>query len=309
MNFFSDEQLEKAKKVSMIKLAENLGYTVVKKGQHYSLKEMDSIMIYDDKTWYRFSRNYGGTQIDFLMRFANLNAVEAVEYLLKMDNCYIEEKANRQTKADNNEPKKMILPEASDNYKRSFAYLINKRCLNSKVIQYFIDKGILYEEKEFHNIVFLGRDKEGNIKYATKHGTMDMNGKCFKGDVEGNDKRYGVNIVNKESRVLNVFEAAIDMMSFCQLKNDFGDTNKLALGMLHDKPLETFLTENPLIQEINFFLDSDEPGREAAAKYERKYTDRGYVVGNYSVREGKDVNEYLQIQYARKCGKLEEKKI
>ena len=37
MNFFSDEQLEKAKKVSMIKLAENLGYTVVKKGQHYSL--------------------------------------------------------------------------------------------------------------------------------------------------------------------------------------------------------------------------------------------------------------------------------
>lgn len=75
----------------------------------------------------------------------------------------------------------------------------------------------------------------------------------------GNDKRYGVNIANDNSSELIVFEAAIDMMSYMDIFNDY-ESNMLALGMLGDAPLETFIKEHPQIKSIRFCLDGDEPG-------------------------------------------------
>ena len=74
------------------------------------------------------------------------------------------------------------------------------------------DLKILYEEKEHHNLVFLGKDKDGIVRYATKRGTADIYGKKYRGDVAGNDKNYGINIVNEKSTELKVFEANIDLM-------------------------------------------------------------------------------------------------
>ena len=65
-------------------------------------------------------------------------------------------------------------------------------------------------------------------------------GKSFKCDVEGNDKNYGFNVVNVNSTELVVFEAAIDIMSYVDIFADH-ESNKLALGMLADAPLETCL--------------------------------------------------------------------
>ena len=46
--------------------------------------------------------------------------------------------------------------------------------------------------------MFLGRDKKGKIQYAGVHGTLELNGKkAFRGDVEGNNKSYGVNLRNE----------------------------------------------------------------------------------------------------------------
>ena len=51
----------------------------------------------------------------------------------------------------------------------------------------------------------------------------------------------------------------------------------VALGMLADAPLETFLAEHPEIEEIQFCLDNDEPGRKAAEALKEKYAAKGYV--------------------------------
>ena len=126
------------------------------------------------------------------------------------------------------------------------------------------------------------------------HGTYDLNGKTYKGDVSGNDKKYGVNIISKNSKTINVFEACIDMMSYCCITGDLCKTNKIALGMLSDNPLQTFLKENSQIENINFYLDMDEPGRKAAHDLELKYTSLGYNVENKELEFGKDVNDYLK---------------
>jgi hypothetical protein len=68
---FTEEELAIAKSVDLTAVASRLGYTVERVGRYHTLKEMDSIRIYDRSHWFRWSRRYekgenGGSQIDFL---------------------------------------------------------------------------------------------------------------------------------------------------------------------------------------------------------------------------------------------------
>jgi hypothetical protein len=104
---------------------------------------------------------------------------------------------------------------------------------------------------------------------------------------------FGFNVVNEESEVLVVFEAVIDLMSYTDIHMDF-ESNKLALGMLSDAPLETFLKEHPQISSLRFCLDNDIPERKSTEELTEKYYGLGYDVedcpppANY-----KDYNEWL----------------
>ena len=84
---FTDEELAIAKSVDLCAVAESLGYTVKRIGKDHTLKEMDSIRIYNRSHWYRWSRqfdkgNNGGSQIDFLRVFCGMSVKEAVFWLL-----------------------------------------------------------------------------------------------------------------------------------------------------------------------------------------------------------------------------------
>ena len=75
---FTDEELAIAKSVDLCAVAESLGYTVKRIGKYHTLKEMDSIRIYNRSHWYRWSRqfdkgNNGGSQIDFLRVFCGMS--------------------------------------------------------------------------------------------------------------------------------------------------------------------------------------------------------------------------------------------
>lgn len=86
-NRFTAEELDIAKSVDLCSVASFFGYTVKKIGKYYTLKEMDSIRIYNRTNWYRWSRqsekgSNGGSQIDFLRVFAGMDVKEAVFWLL-----------------------------------------------------------------------------------------------------------------------------------------------------------------------------------------------------------------------------------
>ena len=157
----------------------------------------------------------------------------------------------------------------------------------------FLKDGLIYESRHYHNVVFKGNDKNGVTRFASMRGVFDKQGKPFKCDVVGNDKNYGFNVVNVKSTELVVFEAAIDLMSYVDIFTDY-ESNKLALGMLADAPLETFLKEHPQIASIRFCLDADEPGRKAASELMKKYYELGYDVEDCPPPAGyKDYNEWL----------------
>ena len=84
---FSAEELEIAKSVDLTMVAAALGFTPKRVGRYYTLKEMDSIRIYDKSHWFRWSRQYdkgenGGSQIDFLRVFAGMDVKTAAFWLL-----------------------------------------------------------------------------------------------------------------------------------------------------------------------------------------------------------------------------------
>ncbi|MCO7107901.1 DUF3991 domain-containing protein [Gemmiger formicilis] len=66
----------------------------------------------------------------------------------------------------------------AENCDRITRYLLG-RGISNAVIQYCIERKILYESAEYHNCVFLGKDPQGVPKYAALRGIYDY-GKPFK---------------------------------------------------------------------------------------------------------------------------------
>ncbi len=174
-----------------------------------------------------------------------------------------------------------------------FAYL-QKRGIAPQVIRGFIDSGLLYEDAEHHNCVFIGRDGGGKPRFASKRGTYDQNGPGFKGDVTGSDKSVAFRLpCDPALDWVAVFEAPIDLMSFCTLHRKVR-SNAVALCGLFQGPLDTYLRENPHLKHIVLCLDADGPGREATEKLREEYAQKGYTVSTRTPAQGKDWNEYLQ---------------
>lgn len=316
MRFTADE-LALAKQVDLCRVAEHLGYTVKRIGNYHTLKEMDSIRIYSRSHWCRFSRRYdkgenGGSQIDFLRVFAGLDVKEAVFWLLDFAGYRREESVrdiqNLAPAGEKEETKKpFVLPEFAGSNAYLYRYLEHERGIARPVIDFFVRKGILYEAKNYHNIVFVGTDKDGVPKFASMRGVFDKNGKGFKCDVAGNDKRYGFHFHYRDSKEVFVFEAAIDLMSYITMFPE-DRASMVALGMLADAPLETFLAEHPETEKIVFCLDNDEPGRKAAEALWRKYGDKGYLVDIFTPPEPyKDFNQWnVEIKKAKEQEKTRE---
>lgn len=58
MQNFTEDELAIAKSVDLVAVAASLGYTPKRIGNYYTLKEMDSMRIYNRSHWCRFSRRY-----------------------------------------------------------------------------------------------------------------------------------------------------------------------------------------------------------------------------------------------------------
>ena len=270
------------------------------------MKEMDSIRIYNDRTWCRFSgivnNGYkGGNVIDFLRAFGNMTFPEAVKWSLERQGHLFEERRHpvRMDESRTMKRQPFILPEANENNRRIFAYLIKRRMLSYATVDFFVRQGLLYESREHHNLVWLGKDKDGIVRYAGMRGTYDPpEGEPFKCDVAGNDKSYGVNLYVDGSSQVVVCEGFIDMLSYYELERD--GSSLVSLGMVGEAPLDTFLKEHPEIERIVLALDHDRAGREAAEKLTEKYQKQGYEVQSYQFPEqAKDINKHLVMKKRR----------
>lgn len=115
-------------------------------------------------------------------------------------------------------PKPFALPPAHTDMRRVYAYLMKQRHISREVVTHFARAGLLYEDTQYHNCVFVGMDEQGVPRHAHKRSTNSQ-GKSFKANVEGSRPQYSFHHVGRDS-VLYVLEAPIDMLSFLTLYPD-----------------------------------------------------------------------------------------
>ena len=209
--------MDVAKHTDLLGLLPSLGYTLKRIGSYYTTAEMDSIRIRDPTRWKRYSTGQGGDAITFLQEFCGMRFPEAVDYLLayhgrSRDSPDRDKPVPRPKPPPPREKPPFVLPPANPDQRRVFAYL-RKRGIAPKVIRAFIDAGLLYEDAQYHNCVFVGRDGSGQPRFASKRGTCDLGGSSFKRDVLGSDKKIGFRLpCDPEIEEVAVFEAPISSL-------------------------------------------------------------------------------------------------
>ena len=291
-----------AKETDLPDLLSHLGYSVQQIGSYHTTKEMDSIRIKDRRSWRRYSTQQHGDAITFLQEFCGKSFPEAVDYLLAYHGRSKDSPSIYRPPPAKEERPPFALPAAHTDQRRVFAYL-RKRGIAAQVIRGFVNAGLLYEDARHHNCVFVGREG-GKPVFASKRGTYDLDGRGFKGDVTGSNKSVAFRLrCDPELKWVLVFEAPIDLMSYCTLHQEVV-SNAVALCGLYSGALDTYLEENPHLRHIVLCLDADAPGQTAAKQLQEAYTKKGYTVSIQSPEYGKDWNEQLQQRVAvreRRC--------
>lgn len=291
--FFTQEELAIAKDTDLPDLLSSLGYQVKRVGNYYTVREMDSLRVKNRRSWFRYSEGIGGDAIAFVQHFCQKSFPEAVDYLLDFQGGARSFRAS--PPVSRREPVPFVLPPPAPDHRRVTAYL-QKRGIAPQVIRDFIAAGLLYEEAAHHNCVFVGKNSAGQPVFAAMRGTYDQNGAAFRGGVPGSDKDTGFRLpCPPEQLRVFVFEAPIDLMSYCTLHRRVKNS-AVALCCLYDGPLDTYLRDNPHLKQIDLCLDADGPGQAAAERMRQKYTQKGYAVSVHTPPRGKDWNDYLQLR-------------
>lgn len=264
---------------------------------NYCTREHDSLKISNGK-WYWFSRGFGGiSALDYLVKVKEYTIQQAVTLITgtKVETIPKKEYSDKTIK-------QILLPEHNSNNYQVVKYL-RGRGIHPAVIQFCLDQKILYESKEYHNAVFIGKDEKGKTRYAALRGTIGT----YKGEATGSDKHYSFRITqNGEADHLHVFESAIDLMSYASLLQMKGQewTQETMLSLagvfmvkrdyIVPAALQTFLNNNPKIKTIHLHLDNDDVGRGAARGIISSLSDRFQILDE-PPKYGKDINEQLMM--------------
>ena len=277
---YTEEQIARANQTDLVSFLNAQGEQLVKSGREYRWKKHDSVTISGNR-WYRHSQSKGGYPVDFVMEFYYATFPEAVKILIG------EEGEGRQ-KSCPAPSKDFRLPEKNEDNEKIMKYLTEKREIEKTLVEDWIDRGDIYEEKKHHNVIFVGRDADGIPRYAHCRGTGEIK---YRGDVTGSDKSYGFSYRGTDNQLF-VFEAAIDLLSFIQLfPKDWKKRSYLSLGGVSSVALRIFLSERPQITSVFLCLDNDQAGNEACEKL------AGEILEGYSVirlkPSRKDWNEIL----------------
>lgn len=289
---FSDEQKRRANSVDLVDFLQRQGEQLTRSGREWRWKRHDSVTIQGNQ-WFRHSRKEGGLAIDFIQEFYGLNFPEAVTLLLGGE-AGVEW---NQTEKSTPPPRKAFeLPEANSNMRRVFAYLIKQRFIDRDILSHFAHEHLLYEDKEFHNAVFVGVDENSVARHAHKRGTYSM-GEGYRGNVEGSDPKYSFHHIG-ESDTICVFEAPIDMLSFITLHlKDWKQHSYVTLDGVAEHAVLHQLKSNPHLKRVVLCLDHDAAGIEATGRLTDILCEHGYTDVSTLQSKFKDWNEDLKASY------------
>lgn len=253
---FTEEQKQQARNADLLSFLRSRGEKITRSGSEYQWSYGGEKITVRGNLWYNQYEQEGGDAIDFARRFYNLDFPEAVQLLLEQQGIVVLPSRD----APEKEKKPFALPPRNEDMRRVYAYLLKARFLDRQVVDHFVRAGLLYEDAEFHNAVFVGMDEDGIARHAHKRGTYTDSG--FKGNVDSSDPRYSFHYFGTGNR-LYVFEAPIDMLSYLSLhKEKWQEHSYVSLCSVATHAALHALKGNPQIDTVIPCLDHDSAGIE-----------------------------------------------
>ena len=254
---FSEDDLFRANTADLVSYLERHGERVQKVGSTHKYIYTDGGGTHDSVTisggkWYDHRNQRGGHAIKFLQEFLGFSFQESVLELLDGHcNAEIVKPAPKPV------VKPFELPEANSDMRRVFAYLTKQRFISPQIISHFAHERKIYEDKKYHNVVFVGMDENGVPKQASVRSTLSF-GKTFRITVANSDTRFSFSHFGNDEKLL-VFEAPIDMLSFITLyQKDWQQHSYIAMNGVYESALLKALESHSELQNIYLCTDNDE---------------------------------------------------
>ena len=270
-------------------------------GNDYCTKSHDSLKMSENGKWNWYSQGIGGKNaIDYLVKIEGMNFQEAVLEVLSATPVNYSDVVQKQQ--EQGTEKYFVMPEKDDDFSVARKYLI-ERGIDPEVIDYFYDKGDIYQEKRYKSVCFIGRDEKGVPRLANLRGTRGS----FKNTSTGSDRKYAFSLFSSADKGLHITEAPIDMLSYCTFVKlngyDFRNFNYMSLSgiyaanhKLEESKVPVCLTEffriHPDVDMIYVHFDNDAAGI-TAGKALKLILPEKKVVFEYPPERYKDVNEFL----------------
>lgn len=288
-------------------------YLIEPEGKQYRLKDHGGLL-FQKNFWNQRNTGIGGNTLDFLVKIEGKSFKEAVDLLNQRQG--IELKRVEPSERIEKEKAPFVLPERNESFRRAIAYLTKTRGLDSEILLDEIKKGRIYEDKEYHNVVFVGFDRNDEPVWAQKRSTLS--GKRFIADQEGSDPRHSYYYGNPDAKTVVVVESPIEALSLASLLKiqgkDISEFCFRSLGGVHDTALKQHLLDHPNCRGILTALNNDRgekeneiKGHEASQIIEKRYKAQGYTVGSIFPKS-KDWNDDLRaIQKEQQKDRLPEK--
>ncbi|MDE7194228.1 MAG: DUF3991 and toprim domain-containing protein [Oscillospiraceae bacterium] len=250
----------------------------------------DSVTIHGGK-WYDHKNQRGGYAVKFLQEFLGFSFQDSVIELLG-GHCSAQTVSSPRA-APEPVVKPFELPEPNADMRRVFAYLTKQRFIDPQIISHFAHEHKIYEEKKYHNVVFVGTDENGNPKQASVRSTLSF-GKTFRITVAGSDTDYSFSHFGNDEKLF-VFEAPIDMLSFITLyQKDWKNHSYIAMNGVYESAVLKALESHSDLRSVYLCTDNDSGGIEAAERLRDILYEHGYEEIFRIAPQLKDWNESLK---------------
>lgn len=283
---YTEAEKEEARQTDIADMLMRQGETLRRSGSELEWRDGSAKVTIRGNLWFHQYDRTGGDAIDFVRRFYNKSYPEAMEFLL--GGC-----GGRLTASppvERKPPKPFELPKRSDNMRRVYAYLLNRRGIDRDVLCVFAGKNMIYESLPHHNAVFVGCDAQGIPRHAHKRGSGSES--VYKGNQDGSLPEYSFHWHGTSDR-LYLFEAPIDMLSYISMnKGGWQQHSYAAACGVSDQVLWQMMKDNPNIRSVYLCLDNDEPGQAAAKRISDKLFTHG-ISHEIVIPSHKDWNDDL----------------
>lgn len=251
---YTPEQIDRARRTDLYQFLPDYDPSGWKRADARRIKSTkhDSLLVTRGKGYCWNSRGLSGLNaIDFMETYYGLSFTDSVRTLI---NETADDAAGRPTAVLKEQSKQLIPPPvpASSNWNRAIAYLCG-RGISYNLVRSLMNRGLLYQEAEYNNIVFFNPDN-GHYEMNTS-----LSGQRFKRVINP-----GVWLFGKGRRAY-VCEAAIDAMSLFEILKDYNAVY-ISLGGCGSRyhELEKVLSE---YNEVIMAVDNDAAGDELCSRF------------------------------------------